>query len=332
MAYGIGDLTSQDWGFQEWQTTDMSQPYASWAKSKGYGVPDTSQVTNYLSTGSMPNFYDSASPNVGTGNSNYQFTLPEGYDPSTGRFASQTPTAGSPSIYNSPSVPTAPTGANMAPAPYVPAANPTVDSYGTGNNQTTGAASSSSSSSSSGGLDWSNLGDPYGISTSTSYSGLNPELYGQLTESLSGVQDLLPLYGQAMGGLMDLPQNIDSWTNNLINQYKVGGDDIVNTMNAVAQDRMGKGIMGGTETENLRSNMLSQLLKDTNDKRAEALQNAIGYKTGAITAAPDAAQMPYQALTSLLGLGDISESNSYSYNTDPTALAGIVASLIQSNY
>ena len=173
---------------------------------------------------------------------------------------------------------------------------------------------------------------------------------------MSNLNSMIPQYNQAVQGYAGLPGQIDKWTEDTVKNYRLGGDDIINTLNAVANDRASKNILGGTEATNLRSNMLSQLMQQILGLRANVESQGTALKAGAVSGLPGATQAPINALTSLipgmktstsasdqidptawagqaanlLGLNKLSTSDSY--QTDPTAMAKIMASLLQSNY
>lgn len=305
----VGTLLDQDWGFQEWKADPnaQAQPYASWAKGKGYGVPDTASVDNYLSGGGVPTFYG------GTGQA------APGTATTPAVTATATPTTKA-------AIPQTNTGFQ--------------DTYGTGNNQTaspygsagttaTGTTDTNNLSSGTGGtLDWSSMGDPYSMSMSS--SGVDPQ-YSDILNSVMGYNAAqMPMYTESMQALQGLPKKIDQWTGDLNDQYRITGEDAITQLNAVGNQRANQGIMGGTEANNMRSNALYQLVKDQNDKKAENLTNALGLKTNATMIAPELSQLPYESFAQLMGQGQTSQS--MSYETDPTKLAGIIASLIQTNY
>jgi len=164
---------------------------------------------------------------------------------------------------------------------------------------TTTPTTPTTSQSQASGIDFSGLLPQFnvGLSQSTgnnsSYSGLND--YGR-----SQLQGLL-------GG--GLSADLQRRANEISNNYRVTGRDIINQMNQVANQRAAMGIMGGTEAENLRSNMLYSLMKDTLDNRANAQTQAM--------------QLEAQAIPQLLSLArentstGTTNSNNFSYGQSP---------------
>lgn len=140
---------------------------------------------------------------------------------------------------------------------------------------------------------------------------------------------------------------------NLANMYRISGEDISNMMSRAANQRAGSGIMGGTEHQNLLSNLMGGLRQDVLNQRIGNLQNAWGENSNimnqaaaanidamnaaqagatsaqqntmnliaqAIMASPNAAAQPIQLLAQLLGLGreTTGSSDSTSESLDPT--------------
>jgi len=152
----------------------------------------------------------------------------------------------------------------------------------------------------SGILDFSNITPSYSYSRSA--SGLGPTAFNQFK----------PLLGTGQGSMPDL---ISKWGDRAMSQYKVGQDDIINVMNQVANDRASRGIMGGTEAQNLRANLLGQLAQSTLDNRANVLGQVM--------------DLSARAMPQLLSLGQ--RSDSFNFNTSPDDYR-IIADMIQSGF
>lgn len=169
-------------------------------------------------------------------------------------------------------------------------------------------------------IDFTNIPAPY------SYSGVDPEVRNALLQSIDYVKDMFPFYRQAQERLMGLPGEIDTWAQNQMKNYRVTNDDIRDAMSAVANARAGKGIMGGTENQNLRSNVMAAMAKNVADKKAAIQQQADAMKASAILGAPQTASIPWSTLANLLG------QSRTSVQEDTAALPALMASIFQSNY
>jgi len=190
--------------------------------------------------------------------------------------------------------------------------------------------------------------NPNGWNTGTWTSTQNPALTGNISSIpdapgvtppptvdtnnrtvIPGVQDTAgTLMGnagalnQGVQNVMGLPGQIDSWLNDIVGRYKVTGRNIIDTMNKAANARAGRGIQGGTENQNLRANLLSQLRGDVQAKQTQALSDAMQLKTGAILAQPGAANT---ALTTGLNYAGLSAADAQNW-------ANIMASLLRAGY
>lgn len=167
-----------------------------------------------------------------------------------------------------------------------------------------------------GGIDFSNIGPAWGMSVgnSTANSNSNSGL------SQQGIQALTPLLGTGKGSM---PSLIDDWASKAANSYQVSAQDIINTMNQVANQRAGHGIMGGTESQNLMANMLTNLMTPTLQNQANVYQNAMTAK---------AQTMPQLiGLTNQSGSTGGSTSNNMSYNTSPQDYQ-IIANLLNQQW
>ena len=196
--------------------------------------------------------------------------------------------------------------------------------------------------------------DPTSISTSS--TGFDPGTFSTAQNFLTNLNQSVPQYNQAVQNFMGLPDKIDQYTSDQVKNYRLRGDDIISVLNEVANRRSKANILGGTESENLRSNMLSQLMQGILGQQAAADAQGTQLKTQAITGLPGASALPLNALTSLIPglktsqgtatqtdptawadtvaqlLGLNKQADAFSYQTDPTAMAQIMASLLQSNY
>jgi hypothetical protein len=132
----------------------------------------------------------------------------------------------------------------------------------------------------------------------------DPQAREVLSNLIGQTEQLAPLYGQSLERMLGLPGEIDQWTQDLISGYRTRNEDIIQAMNAVANQRAAQGIMGGTETENLRARTMANLAEQEQQQRQDALLNAMGLKTGAITGATSAAGGVLDQMTNLLGLTD----------------------------
>lgn len=149
-------------------------------------------------------------------------------------------------------------------------------------------------------LDFSNITPSY--SYSSAGSGLGNTAFNQLK----------PLLGTGKGSMPDL---IGNWGKQAMQQYKTSQNDIINTMNQAANDRSARGIMGGTESQNLLSNLLSNLAKTTADKQGDVMSRQMGLSA--------------QAMPQLLSLGQ--RSDSFNFNTSPDDYR-IIADMVQSGF
>lgn len=144
---------------------------------------------------------------------------------------------------------------------------------------------------------------------------LDPNIRQSYTNLLDGAGGMLSQWNQSFQQAQDLPRRIDEWSRAAGPTY----DDIVGKMIQTANDRAGRGIMAGTEAENLRGNLLAQL---ANQHRQDALQ----LKTQA------AMQLPQIAGQGLGFLGDYLGMGRESYQEDPAAWGNIVANLIRAGF
>ena len=149
-------------------------------------------------------------------------------------------------------------------------------------------------------LDFSNITPSY--SYSASGSGLGDTAFNAYK----------PLLGTGAGSMPDL---IGNWGKQAMSQYKTTQNDIINAMNQVANQRSAAGIMGGTESQNLLSNVMANLAKTTADKQGDVLTDVMGLRA--------------QSMPQLLSLGQ--RSDSFNFNTSPDDYR-IIADMVQSGF
>ena len=167
-----------------------------------------------------------------------------------------------------------------------------------------------------GGIDFSNIKPQFSISGSTGTSANN----SQSGLSQMGINALSPLLGTGTGSM---PNLIDDWTNNVMTKLTVSQNDIMDQINQAANIQAQKGIMGGTEANNLRATMLRQLIQPTLQQQAQTLTSGMAAKA--------------QSMPSLIGLTQQSGStgtannNSMSYGQSPQDYQ-IIADMIRSGW
>lgn len=163
---------------------------------------------------------------------------------------------------------------------------------------------------SAGTVDFSKVQNPF---SQTGF--LDPNIREKYTSLLDQAGGLFSTWQNAYQNAQRLPETIDQWTRASGPTY----DDIISRFVATANDRAGRGIMAGTEAENLRANLLSQLARDS---RGDALQ----MKTQAAMSLPQIAGQGLGFLGDFLGMGK------ESYQEDPSAWGSIVANLIRAGF
>ena len=167
-----------------------------------------------------------------------------------------------------------------------------------------------------GGIDFSNIKPQFSISGSTGTSANN----SQSGLSQMGINALSPLLGTGTGSM---PNLIDDWTNNVMSKLTVSQNDIMDQINQAANIQAQKGIMGGTEANNLRATMLQQLIQPTLQQQAQTLTSGMAAKA--------------QSMQNLIGLTQQSGStgtannNSMSYGQSPQDYQ-IIADMIRAGW
>ena len=134
--------------------------------------------------------------------------------------------------------------------------------------------------------------------TIDNHAALNAAIPGWIDQFSQGIDN----YFDAYGNLVDLPNQIDAWTQNAVNRQRVTGEDISNVLSAVANQRNAQGIMGGTESDNLGATTISNLGKIITENQNNLLSNANNLKASAISAQPGQAQLAINDLLSLYGM------------------------------
>ena len=167
-----------------------------------------------------------------------------------------------------------------------------------------------------GGIDFSNIKPQFSISGSTGTSANN----SQSGLSQMGNNALAPLLGTGQGSM---PSLIDDWTNNVMSKLTVSQNDILDTINQAANIQAQKGIMGGTEANNLRATMLRQLIQPTLQQQAQILTTGLAAKAHA---------MPNLiGLTQQSGSTGTANNNSMSYGQSPQDYQ-IIADMIRAGW
>ena len=167
-----------------------------------------------------------------------------------------------------------------------------------------------------GGIDFSNIKPQFSISGSTGTSANN----SQSGLSQMGNNALAPLLGTGTGSM---PNLIDDWTNDVMSKLTISQNDIMDQINQAANIQAQKGIMGGTEANNLRATMLRQLIQPTLQQQAQILTTGLAAKA--------------QAMPNLIGLTQQSGStgtannNSMSYGQSPQDYQ-IIADMIRAGW
>ncbi len=183
-----------------------------------------------------------------------------------------------------------------------------------------------------------NFQNPYSgsssFNTSRSEGGLLPALRGDLGDVIGQLRGFTPTYRTALNRLMGLPEQIDADTAERLKQFRVRGEDVSDALSQAANLRAGRGIMGGTEGQNLRANLLSELMQRVETQREGVLDTAQQQKIASILGATSAAGTPMSILPSLFGAGTFSESagegGGESYQEDTTAGLNALMGLLRS--
>ena len=182
--------------------------------------------------------------------------------------------------------------------------------------QTQTQTTTPNSASVTGGVDFSKLMPQFnwsiGSSTNNqnSYSGLSRE----------GMNALLPLLSDGASGLSN---RIDQWADQAASKYYTKGSDIIDTMNQVANKRASMGILGGTEAQNLRANMLGQLLDRTLGEQAKLYSQGLNLKASTV---PQLLSLLQQSTST-----GTAKSNNMSYGQSPQDYQ-IIADMIRAGW
>ena len=168
----------------------------------------------------------------------------------------------------------------------------------------------------SGGIDFSNIKPQFSMSAGTSTN--NSNSYSGL--SREGMNALMPLLSDGASGLSN---RIDQWADQAAGKYYTKGSDIIDTMNQVANKRAQSGILGGTEAQNLRANMLGQLLDRTLGEQAKLYSQGLNLKA---TSVPQLLNLLQQSTST-----GQAQSNNMSYGQSPQDYQ-IIADMIRAGW
>lgn len=178
-------------------------------------------------------------------------------------------------------------------------------------------------------IDFTNIRNPFTQSSSSSGLPSGP-VRTQLQGNIGQLGSSIPSWQQSLGKVSQLPGQIDSWANERIKHQTLGADDFSNSLGAVARQRAGAGIFGGTETQNLRSGVLGQLIDSVLGRRDAIRNQANQMKASTIMGTPQLMAQPVQAMGGLAQL--LSQSQSQAYQEDPSAWGDIISRLIMAGY
>jgi len=118
----------------------------------------------------------------------------------------------------------------------------------------------------------------------------------------SSLTPMTKYFTESQKRLAGLPSEIDTWTTDLNNQYRIGRDETWETLNDVASARSAKGILGGTETQNLRAKAMSDLVEKADSAKRENLKDAIEQKVRTIAGTAETSAIPVELLAETYGL------------------------------
>ena len=178
-------------------------------------------------------------------------------------------------------------------------------------------------------VDFTNVKNPW--TESTSWQGLSGDARQGIENTLGQLTgDGLNRWNQSLDQAWGMPEKIDQWASERIKQQRLGADDWYNAMGSVAKQRTGQGIMGGTESQNLRSGVMANLIGQLTGKQDEIRGAADQAKLASIMSMPTM----YGAQAGLIPqIGDLlREGLTTSYSEDPSAIANVIARLIISGY
>jgi hypothetical protein len=172
------------------------------------------------------------------------------------------------------------------------------------------------SNAATGGIDFSGLMPSFSMNQSSNSS--NSQANSGLSQM--GQQALQPLLGTGQGSM---PSLIDQWAGDTIGKLDVNQRDIMNTINQSMNVLANKGIVGGTEATNLRSQMLLDLINPTLDRQAGVLNSAMNAKANAM---PTLLGLTRQSNSTATGSG-----NGWGYSQSPDDYQ-IISNIINSNW
>jgi len=152
-----------------------------------------------------------------------------------------------------------------------------------------------------------------------SKAGKMPKGYNKLISTLT---DMLPTYSKSVQFMAGLPEMLDRWAGEEVKRYRVTGDEIADVMSQAAGARAGRGIMGGTEDENLRAKLLGEVTARTNEKKSQVLRDAMMAKTTLGPAISEEMRMNAGLLANMFGTETQANIN----------VANLIARLLKAGY
>lgn len=128
-----------------------------------------------------------------------------------------------------------------------------------------------------------------------------PDTSEEFSTTLETLTGMLPQYQRSVDFLAGLPEMIDKWAEDEVKRTRVKGDDINLALSQAANMRAGRGIMGGTESDNLRAKLLGQVRDRVENKRSQVLKDAIMTKASAAPAITQEMGRSAALLSSMFG-------------------------------
>ena len=178
-------------------------------------------------------------------------------------------------------------------------------------------------------IDFTNMKSPW--SESTSWSGVQGPAREGIENTLGQLTgDGMSRWNTALDQAWGMPDQINQWASERIKQQRLGADDWYNAMSRVANQRASQGVLGGTETQALRGNVMSRLISDLTGQRDAIRGQADQQKLASIMAMPQMYGQQAGMIPQLGGL--LKEGYSETYSEDPAALANVIARLIIAGY
>jgi len=179
-------------------------------------------------------------------------------------------------------------------------------------------------------LDLTNIKNP--TQTSNSWSGLGEG------PARTGIENTLgQLTGKGMGGwdtalsnASQMPGQIQGWTSERIKNQRLGADDWANAMGSVAKQRTNQGILGGSESNNLRGNVMSRLIGDLTGRQDQIMAQGNQNELATRMSLPGMYGQQMSLMPQLGGL--LKEGTSSAYAEDPAAMLNAITKLIIAGY